>query len=119
MIWIAALIFVAVAGVFGVIYLTGAIGRFEWVRKLSGENKWLRRLISFGLIALGFGAVTLALSLVDAIVVFLHVLFFFLVYGALFAARVDHHADLLFRNGGVLLVGIDAEHAQREVRGGA
>ena len=84
MIWIAALIFVAMAGVFGVVYLTGAISRFEWVRKLSGEKKWLRRLISFGLIALGFGIVTLAISLVDAIVVFLHVLFFFLVYGLLF-----------------------------------
>ena len=84
MIWIAALIFVAVAGVFGVIYLTGAISRFGWVQKLSGEKKWLRRLISLGLIALGFGIVTLAISLVDAIVVFLHVLFFFLVYGLVF-----------------------------------
>ena len=69
MIWIAALIFVAVAGVFGVIYLTGAIGRFGWIRKVSDEKKWLRRLISFGLIALGFGAVTLAISVVDAFVV--------------------------------------------------
>lgn len=70
----------------GLCYLVACIGRFGLVKKLSGGRKWPRRLISLGILTLCFTLLTLWLSLVNAIVVCLHAVLFFLLFGL--AARL-------------------------------
>lgn len=79
------LILAAVLGVMilGIAVCAACVGRFALVRRLSGGKAWLRRLLSLGLIALGFAALALLLSPVNAIVVFLHLVLFLLLFGLL------------------------------------
>ena len=72
---------VVIVGIAGTIYLTSAIGRFGLIRKAVGEKKWLSRLIALGLLLVGFALFAYLMSVLDATVVLLHVLFFFLVFG--------------------------------------
>jgi predicted MPP superfamily phosphohydrolase len=65
----------------GVAYLTGCVARFALVRKLSGGRRGLGRLISLGLLALAFAALALLLSPINAVVIFLHEVLFFLLFG--------------------------------------
>lgn len=91
MIWIigmgVALVLCIIAVLYLVVvlarYLSGAISRFAPIRKAAGEKTWLQRLIAFALLALGFGLITLFGSLMDAVVVLLHLLIFFLLFGLL------------------------------------
>ncbi len=84
MAWLIILVLVLAALGFRLCYLTACVGRFGTVRKLSGGRTWLRRLISFAVLALCFALLTLWLSLVNAIVIFLHAVLFFLLFGLLF-----------------------------------
>ena len=84
MIWLIGLVIVIILGIVGTIYLTYAIGRFGLIRKASGGKKWLRRLIAFAVLLAGFSLFACFLSVIDAIVIFLHLLFFFLAYGLVF-----------------------------------
>ena len=84
MIWIIGMGAVFVLCVIGVIYLSGAIGRFATIRKAAGEKKRLQGLIAFALLALGFGLIALLGTVMDAVVVLLHLLLFFLFFGLLF-----------------------------------
>ena len=80
-----ALIFgsVIVAACLGIAYLTLCIGRFSAIKKLSGENKWRKRIISLGVTAAGFAVAALAISVVNAVMILLHVVIFFLIFGLL------------------------------------
>ena len=84
MIWLVGLVIVAVVGIAGTIYLACAIGRFGLIRKAAGEKKWLSRLIALGLLLVGFALFAYLLSVLDATVILLHVLFFFIVFGLVF-----------------------------------
>ena len=84
MIWLVGLAIVVVTGIAGTIYLACAIGRFGLIRKAAGEKKWLSRLIALGLLLVGYAMFAWGLSVLDATVVLLHVLFFFLVFGLAF-----------------------------------
>lgn len=79
--WLAILGVVLAACASGGIYMTFAVARFGVVKKLSGDKRWLRLLISFGCIAVMFTIIMLSLSLVNAVIVFLHVMIFFLLFG--------------------------------------
>lgn len=79
--WLIILAAVLAALALGLCYLVSCVGRFGLVRRLAGGKKWLRRLISLGVLALCFALLTLGLSLVNAIVVFLHTVLFFLLSG--------------------------------------
>ena len=68
----------------GACYLAICIGRFSLVRRLSGGTIWAGRLLSLGLVALGFALLTLSLSLVNAVVVLLHLALAFLLFGLVF-----------------------------------
>ncbi len=68
----------------GIGYCAACVGRFGLVRKLSGGKARRRRLLSLGLIALGFAVLTLLFSLVNAMVIFLHLVLFLLLFGLLF-----------------------------------
>ena len=81
MIWLVGLVVVVVVGIAGTIYLTCAIGKFGLIRKAAGEKKWLSRLIALGLLLVGFVLFARLLSVLDATVVLLHVLFFFILFG--------------------------------------
>ena len=79
MIWIAILALTAASVIAGIIYMTAAIGRFKLLCEV--KNRWLRRMLSFGIIALGFAICAVVLDLFNAVIVFLHLLIFFLLSG--------------------------------------
>ena len=81
MIYLIGLGVISVIGICGIVYLTFAIGRFGLIRKIAGEKKWMRHLICLSLIAGCFALFTVLLSVFDAVIVLLHVLFFFLISG--------------------------------------
>jgi len=84
LIWLVGLVIVVVVGIAGTIYLTSAIGRFGLIRKAAGRKKWPGRLIALGLLLAGFALFACLLSVLDATVILLHVLFSFLVFGLVF-----------------------------------
>ena len=84
MIWLVGLVIVIIVGIGGTIYLSCAISRFGLIQKASGEKKWLSRLIAFAVLLAGFALFAVLLSVTDAIVILLHLLFFFLVFGLFF-----------------------------------
>ena len=81
--WLIILGAVVLASLLGIAYLTACVGRFAFVRKLAAGNKWLGRLISFAILAGVFGVLALGMSLINAVIVFLHVVAFFLLFGLL------------------------------------
>ena len=81
--WLIILAAALAATALGLCYLTACVGRFGLVRRLSGGKSWARRLLSFGLIALGFALLSLWLSPVNAVVVLLHLVLAFLLFGLL------------------------------------
>ena len=84
MIWIIGMGLVFALCIVGLFYLSGAVSRFAPIRKAAGERKGLGRLLAFGLLSLGFAAFVLCLGLMDAVVILLHLLIFFLLFGLLF-----------------------------------
>lgn len=68
----------------GTVYMTFCIGRFQGIKKIAGEKKWLRHLISFFVLALCFLIVSHALSVPNAVVIFLHAVAFFLIFDLIF-----------------------------------
>lgn len=81
MIWLIGLVIVSILGVAGTVYLSCAIGRFGLIRRIAGGKKWPGRLIALALLLAGFTLFSCLLSVIDAIVILLHLLFFFLVFG--------------------------------------
>ncbi len=79
--WLAILILVLGAVAAGTLYMVYALGRFSLVKKASGGKAWLSRLISFGMIAAGFVLFSLVLTPINAIIVFLHLIIFWLLFG--------------------------------------
>ena len=71
------------AAVAGVIYLTVTVSKFGFLRALAGERIRLPYLISFIVLAAAFGLVARVMSVVNAVVVFLHVVLFFLLVGCI------------------------------------
>ena len=65
----------------GLIYLTVCVGRFRGIQKLSGGKGGRRALLSLGIIAVLFALLTFTLSFINALVVFLHVVLSFLLFG--------------------------------------
>lgn len=84
MIWLVGLILVIIVGIAGTVYLTNAIGRFGLIQKTSGGRKWLSRLLSLALIVICYALFSCLLSVLDATVIILHVVFFFLVFELIF-----------------------------------
>ncbi|WP_303790366.1 metallophosphoesterase [Ruminococcus flavefaciens] len=82
--WLIILVAVLAAFAAGTVYLTVAVGRFGLIKKLSGDKKWLKGLISFGIITIIFAALVLLTSVVNAIIILLSSLMFFLIYGLIF-----------------------------------
>lgn len=84
MIYLVGLVLIVLVGLLSSLYLSNAFSKFRAIRSLSGERKWLGRLIGFGLLAGGFALFTWLLSVLDAAIILLHLLFAFLLYGLVF-----------------------------------
>ena len=82
--WLMILGLVMVSFVLGVIYLVKKISNFGLIKKLSKNKKSLKELISFILILVVFLIFRFTLSLVNAIIILLHVALFFIIYGLIF-----------------------------------
>ena len=79
MVWKMVIILALIVLVSGTAYLTAAVGRFGLIQKLP--KRWQRILSSLALIGAAFAACMFAMSFINAVIVFFHVVFFFLVYG--------------------------------------
>ena len=80
-VWIFIIIAVLAVCIGGGIYLTAAVGRWGGIRTISHDNKWLRRGISLGIIVVLFASMVMTLDLVNAVIIYLHVIAFFLISG--------------------------------------
>ena len=74
--WTLLITLVIAVFALSLIYLTASVCRFGLFRKI--RNRLLRALCAFGAVALGVLFCTLAMSFVNAVIVFLHVTLFFL-----------------------------------------
>ncbi len=81
--WLGILAAVLAATGAGAAYMIACVGRYGFVRKLAGEKKLLRHLISALVIAVFFAAVSLTLSAVNAVIVFLHFVLVYLLFGGI------------------------------------
>ena len=77
--WLALAAVSLLLVVLGAAYLTAAVARFAPLRRI--QRKGRRRLLSFGVVALGTAGAALMSSLVNAIIIYLHAVLFFLLFG--------------------------------------
>lgn len=76
--WYAIAVFFAVVFAIGAVYLTSRFYKFQLFRRISGDKKWLRILLSFILVAAIAGISYLTMGLMNAILVILHLMIFWL-----------------------------------------
>ena len=79
--WLIILAAVITAAVAGMVYMVFSVERFGGIQSLAGDKKWLRHLLAFLAISVCFGVVTVTMSATNAVVVFLHEVLFFLLFG--------------------------------------
>lgn len=80
--WIMILVAVFAALILGIIYLVYSIGKFERIRIIG--KKWKRRLISLAIILAASFISYLFLSLVNTVIILLHVILLFALYNLIF-----------------------------------
>ena len=81
--WLIILGAVIAAMIAGVVYMTVSVAKFVGIQAVAGEHGWLRYLLSFICIVLVFVIVAYAMSPVNAMIVFLNEVMFFLLYGGI------------------------------------
>lgn len=107
--WLIIFGAVIAALLLGAAYLTACIGRFDFVQKLSGQRKWRRRWISLLILTAAFAVLAWALSPINAVVVLLHAVVFFLLFGlGLRIARRHGKKPIQDRWQGWLALGVTA-----------
>ena len=80
-IWLLLLILALSLVSVGAIYMTVQVSKFSIMRRLKEKNRFLGYIFSFLIIAVCFAAVCFFMSVVDAVVVLLSTLMFFLLFG--------------------------------------
>lgn len=81
--WLIILGAVIAASVAGVAYMTVSVAHFGSIQAVAGERNWLKYLLSFLIIAAVFGITAYAMSTVNAVIVFLNEVMFFLIFGGI------------------------------------
>jgi len=81
--WHLLFIVIAIAGVVGAVYMTWTVCNFAGIKKLAKERKGLKIIISAGIVAVFFLICTLAFSVINAVIIFIHVLLFRLLFDIL------------------------------------
>ncbi len=84
MLWIIILIVTLLVTILGIIFMTYEIGKFSFIKSISNNKRYKKILISLGIIILFFIVLSYILSLVNAIVIFIHFVFLFLIFELLF-----------------------------------
>ena len=79
--WLIIFGLVMAAMALGTVYAIVCVGRFGIYKKLSGGKKWLKHLFSFITIVLVFTVLVFTMSSVNAVIVFLDTIVFFLIFG--------------------------------------
>lgn len=87
--WLAIFGAVIAAVIAGVVYMTVSVAKFSGIQTAAGERKWLACLLSFLCIALIFGITAAAMSTVNAMIIFLNIMMFFMIYGGIM--RIIRH----------------------------
>ncbi|MCR5790973.1 MAG: metallophosphoesterase [Lachnospiraceae bacterium] len=88
--WLIIFGSIIIATAAGVIYMTAAVRRFHAVEVLSGGRKLLSAVISFLIIAFFFALACLLFSFMNAMVILLHVMLFFLLFGLILRLLKGH-----------------------------
>ena len=83
-IWYALLIFLIVSMLSGGLYLTVAMSRFRLFRRIAGDKLRKRYAVSFVSVLALFAALTFTMNMMNSIIVFLHLVAAFLIFGILF-----------------------------------
>ena len=83
LLWIGILVAVLLATGLGMAYMTAAVGKYSFVIKLAGESRLKKILIPLGIIILLMIVLSLVFSVANSIVIFLHMMLFFLLYGGI------------------------------------
>ena len=82
-IWYALLIFLIVSMLLGAVYVTVAFARFGVFRKIAGKKRWKGYAASFGTVLFLFGVLTLSINMMNSVIVFLHLIVAFFLFGLL------------------------------------
>ena len=82
-IWYALLIFLIVSMALGAVYLTVCFSRFGLFRKIAGPKRLARCALAFAAAASLFAALTLTMNMMNAVIVFLHLIVAFFLFGLL------------------------------------
>ncbi len=81
--WLIIFGSVILGAVAGLVYLVAAVSRFGGIQAIADGRKWLGYLLSFVCIGVLFGIVSAAMSTVNGIIVLLHEVLFFLLFGGI------------------------------------
>lgn len=82
-VWIVILIVSLSSSLVGIIYLTATVTRFPFMEKLAKGKKWLKILLSLGIVLVSFLVLLKIFSLTNAIVIFLGAFLIRLILGIL------------------------------------
>ena len=72
--------FAAIAGIVGAIYITWSIYRFPGIRKITNNKRIPGLLLSFGIFAAFFALFYFTMSLVNCVIILIHLLLFKLIF---------------------------------------
>lgn len=105
MMWLIILVLTLLCAITGLIYLTVAVRRFAWIRKVTDKNKILGTSLAFALITVVFLIISVTMGSVNAIVVLIHVMIFFLLCSpaAPIFKRIAHKEPKIFLQGWLAL----------------
>ena len=83
MVWTIVMIITVIVLAFGTFYMTRAVSRFGLIRRIGRGKKRRRSLLSLMILVAGFCLAYVFTTLLNAIVIYLHFLGYFLIFGFL------------------------------------
>jgi len=72
---------VGIAAILGSIYLIWTIGKFPGIKKITKDSKLLKIVIPTVILAAGFGIFVITMSVINAVIVLIHLMLFRLIFG--------------------------------------
>ncbi len=72
---------VGIAAILGSIYLIWTIGKFPGIKKITKDSKLLKIVIPTVILAAGFGIFVITMSVINAVIVLIHLMLFRLILG--------------------------------------
>ena len=72
---------VGIAAIVGSIYLIWTIGKFPGIKRITKDNRLLKIALSAAILAAGFGLFAITMSVINAVIVLIHLMLFRLIFG--------------------------------------